>query len=738
MNLQQRITQSIARLNDPDTLLTAEKELKALIINEVDDGEKLQILINCIADDRESVAKGKKGKQPQLKLLIAIAETFQHQIIEFLPKIFGVLNKRIKEGELEYAESVADSYGGIFEFSFKGTEEAEALSVFTEALKPLFDFMEKGFKNTQIIASMCLTKIIQNSQLSLLTSEFEGIYGHVMRCLQSPNCKAPFTFLENILSLVLSIQEKAEVASSNLPPILLKFLTDEDPKVRKICIDIFYSLLVIDQQSILKAVPNLNEVLQACRVDKAKNVREAAIECLKLFGNKPVEEKKKQKESPKELKPEQPKKAHKKIAVINQKINLDHVQPTIKRAELHGNFVKQNIDAMPMVLFKEPKVKIDYSIPEPKPKEAPKKFEIEQPRGKIEEEKPNLFAIESTVSDHPKAMPNLDSNRNMKGDIEITGHGKMGDFDTFQAQKDNNIQTDDVATLKKYIKILNGKVKELQQVVLNVQRSNTFLFSKLDLLEKSFQNFSQLNDSYSYPQAIQNPPNFQNRMNFNPSFEQNSKQFRNFQNFNIEEQPKTTSKWLNKSSSSDNINETLFELLSPKNNDEIEANLILFLRVSKNMNNFEKIENTLIDKLLDKLFFIANKYASQDFIIIEYVMKWLELYLNKGKLREVDMAKKLHSLLLYLMSNLEDEDLKRKAIVLSQHNAFQQFYEKPMLSMGNMIPHEPLKNAPSNQKPNYLTYSAELDMKRKTNEIADHHFTDEKEELHNLSKELDM
>lgn len=53
----------LLKLHDPNCLLSAEKEIKSLIVNEIDEGEKLQVLINCIGDDREAVSKGKSGKQ---------------------------------------------------------------------------------------------------------------------------------------------------------------------------------------------------------------------------------------------------------------------------------------------------------------------------------------------------------------------------------------------------------------------------------------------------------------------------------------------------------------------------------------------------------------------------------------------------------------------------------------------------------------------------------------------------
>lgn len=47
--------------------------------------------------------------------------------------------KRIKEGEMETGEAVADAYGGVFEFAFKGSPEAQAVEAFQDSLRPLFE-----------------------------------------------------------------------------------------------------------------------------------------------------------------------------------------------------------------------------------------------------------------------------------------------------------------------------------------------------------------------------------------------------------------------------------------------------------------------------------------------------------------------------------------------------------------------------------------------------------------------
>lgn len=46
--------------------------------------------------------------------------------MEFLPRIFEKLNIKIKEGDLDIADIIAETYGGVIEFSFKGADPADA------------------------------------------------------------------------------------------------------------------------------------------------------------------------------------------------------------------------------------------------------------------------------------------------------------------------------------------------------------------------------------------------------------------------------------------------------------------------------------------------------------------------------------------------------------------------------------------------------------------------------------
>ena len=71
----------LSKLNNSDSVKVAEREMKAFVGHQVKDGERLQILINCIAEN--NVFQKVNVRKDQMKLFIIVSEVFQHQIVEY-------------------------------------------------------------------------------------------------------------------------------------------------------------------------------------------------------------------------------------------------------------------------------------------------------------------------------------------------------------------------------------------------------------------------------------------------------------------------------------------------------------------------------------------------------------------------------------------------------------------------------------------------------------------------------
>ena len=66
-------------------------------------------------------------------------------------------------------------------------------------------------------------------------------------------------------------------------PILLGMIKTRDPKLKRVAIDVIYSLSVHCQGQIAKNKLQIVKVLDVCRTDRAKPVRDAAMETLKMM-----------------------------------------------------------------------------------------------------------------------------------------------------------------------------------------------------------------------------------------------------------------------------------------------------------------------------------------------------------------------------------------------------------------------------------------------------------------------
>ena len=122
-------------------------------------------------------------------------------------------------------------------------------------------------------------------------------------------------------------------------------------------------------------------------------------------------------------------------------------------------------------------------------------------------------------------------------------------------------------------------------------------------------------------------------------------------------------KWINKTT---NVNTKLFNILAANNADMF----FNFLRDSSNYNNFQNIDNYLMDQLYTKLVDLLTKTANDNSIVAEYTLKWINLLMNKGLPENDRDAKKLQSLMFYLSNNVEDAFLREKVGQLLGHDYF--------------------------------------------------------------------
>lgn len=642
----------LRKLDDPDCMQIAEKELKSLIVNEIDNGEKLNTLIGCIADEKNYSSK--KTQFNSLKLYISVAEIFQHQILEFLPKIFVILNKKIVTSDEQFNEMIADTYGGVIEFSFKGAEIEDANFVLTECLKQIFGLFSKNIKNVHICTGLCVSKILQCSEIEMLVRNFEDIYQSLVGVLT--NVKERYTIIESILTLLLSVNAKVGSVADQLIDTLITYISDKNPKTRKMCIDTLYALFSIDPKSTEEYKEQIYDVLQELKSDKNKFVREAALECLKLLNVNKRKEKQEERIKSAIVRPDnstQKRMKRKKSAkFVNKRLKLDHVKSTIDRSKMNKNFGGHGSGdfEMPTIHVKEPKVKIDY---EEIQKEAREKY-LQRKKEDERERSQDRMKIEKTQFSEEQFNPNhkmtLETSPMLK-----ENHPEQLMTESVREEDNRNNQD-----LKKYIKVLNGKIKDLQVNYAYLNKTNVELQSKIEMLEKNqiyLMNFLQKNKMMNYS-SISKEDTYQQNFGFAPP---DSTLF--FQHPPSQPQKTGSNKWLNRNN---NINTKIYSVLATNNKDA----LFNFLRETSGINNFNLIDSYMKEQLYERLVEWLSRNANDDAIVTEYVLKWIDTFMTHELPETVEESKKIYALLFYLSSNLSDTVLQEKTSQLLKHDYF--------------------------------------------------------------------
>lgn len=137
-------------------------------------------------------------------------------------------------------------------------------------------------------AALCLTRVIQNAPVQALQATLSFITGKLLEALQSSRSQTQV--IEALISLVLAVERDFGPHCGQFVPALLEFLRPEaqcDWTVRKIAIDLFYTLANIVKEALAPFKYDILEALGETRTDKLKPVREASLEAITVVKELP-------------------------------------------------------------------------------------------------------------------------------------------------------------------------------------------------------------------------------------------------------------------------------------------------------------------------------------------------------------------------------------------------------------------------------------------------------------------
>lgn len=180
---------------------------------------------------------------------------------------------------------IAETMGQVVLYIIEKVEEyPEKTELLQNFLKLPYSLLEKSpNKAVQEGAAQCLSKIIQNSPEVVLNQLMEELTDKLIFVINLNQFKAHIHLFECLISLVFHVEQDFTPYASKFLPVLIEFVASPDWNTKKVAIDAIYSMTAILKDEILPFRTEILAVLNHCRFDKIKPVREATLETIKLL-----------------------------------------------------------------------------------------------------------------------------------------------------------------------------------------------------------------------------------------------------------------------------------------------------------------------------------------------------------------------------------------------------------------------------------------------------------------------
>ncbi|XP_071702424.1 microtubule-associated protein TORTIFOLIA1-like [Rutidosis leptorrhynchoides] len=276
--LKQRILNSLSKLSDRDTHQIAVDDLETVIKTVAPDGIKM--VLNTLYDATTTTTNKPATKKEAIRLLSFMCATHTDLTATHLIKIITNILKCLKDSDSGVRDSCCESIGHLSFLYVKGGDcnVGYVVSLF---VKPLFDAMNEQNKWVQAGAAMCLGKMVElAADPPILT--FQKLCVRICKFLNSPN------FLANaaLLPVISSLSQIGAISPQALDPLLQSIhncIGNADWTIRKAAADTLNALALHSSNLIIEKPTSTITLLEACRFDKIKPVRDSVTEALILW-----------------------------------------------------------------------------------------------------------------------------------------------------------------------------------------------------------------------------------------------------------------------------------------------------------------------------------------------------------------------------------------------------------------------------------------------------------------------
>ena len=157
----------------------------------------------------------------------------------------------------------------------------------------IFNFLKQKIKSqqkiTQSFGCLLLTELIEKCPIIKQQKYLEDIFKLLSNYLEDKNFKCKLDILNCLISLIF-ITEKKFMPYSNICLFrVLDYLTDDQWIMRKLSINIVYTLVFFCKEEIMLVKDNIIEFLNILKEDPIEEIKEVCLQTLKLLEEKPIE-----------------------------------------------------------------------------------------------------------------------------------------------------------------------------------------------------------------------------------------------------------------------------------------------------------------------------------------------------------------------------------------------------------------------------------------------------------------
>ncbi|XVE50593.1 hypothetical protein DITRI_Ditri01bG0175500 [Diplodiscus trichospermus] len=274
VELKQRILTSISKLSDRDTYQIAVEDLEKIIQSL--SPESLPMLLNCLFDSSNDPKPA--VRKESLRLLSMLCNCHGELAASHLSKIISHIVKRLRDADSGVKDACRDSIGALSGQYLKGESGVTVVGLF---VKPLFEAMGEQNKGVQSGAATCMAKMVESAGDPPL-SAFHKLCPRICKLLYNQN----FMAKASLLPVVASLSQVGAIAPQSLEALLQSIhecLVTTDWATRKAAADALSALALHSSSLVADRAASTITVLEGCRFDRMKPVRDSMTEALQLW-----------------------------------------------------------------------------------------------------------------------------------------------------------------------------------------------------------------------------------------------------------------------------------------------------------------------------------------------------------------------------------------------------------------------------------------------------------------------